>query len=104
MYLRTILVCCLSNLSTYVLLTELYVLRSKCKASSEQECEVSPFQLGRKTVNPRVPEPSPYDTLDGIILGCSPTSNAILVYNPRNQKYYEPDSYKIDPHCLPSSL
>ena len=31
-------------------------------------------------------------TLDGIILGRSPTSNAILVYNPRNQRYYEPDS------------
>ena len=43
-------------------------------------------------------------TLDGIILGRSPTSNAILVYNPRNQKYYEPDSYKIDPHRLPSSV
>ena len=31
-------------------------------------------------------------TMDGILLGRSPTSNAILVYNPRNQKYYEPDS------------
>ena len=35
-------------------------------------------------------------TLDGIIIGRSPTSNAILVYNPRSQRYYKPDSYKID--------
>jgi hypothetical protein len=41
-------------------------------------------------------------TLDGIVIGCSPTSNAIVVYNPRNQCYYEPDSYKIDPYQLPS--
>jgi hypothetical protein len=25
-------------------------------------------------------------TMDGIIIGSSPTSNAILVYNPRNQR------------------
>jgi hypothetical protein len=43
-------------------------------------------------------------TLDGIILGHLPTSNAILVYNPRNQRYYEPDSYKIDSYRLPSSV
>ncbi len=43
-------------------------------------------------------------TLDGIILGRSPTSNAILVYNPRNQWYYEPDSCKIDTYRLPSSV
>ena len=43
-------------------------------------------------------------TMDGIILGRSPTSNAILVYNPRNQRYYEPDSYKFDPYCVPSSV
>jgi hypothetical protein len=43
-------------------------------------------------------------TMDGIILGRSPTSNAILVYNPRNQQYYEPDSYRIDPYCLLSSV
>jgi hypothetical protein len=41
-------------------------------------------------------------TLDGIIVGHSPTSNAILVYNPWNQRYYEPDIYKIDPYQLPS--
>ena len=43
-------------------------------------------------------------TMDGILLGRSPTSNAILVYNPRNQKYYEPDSYKINPYRVPSSV
>jgi hypothetical protein len=43
-------------------------------------------------------------TMDGILLGRSPTSNAILVYNPRNQKYYEPDSYKLDPYRVPSSV
>jgi hypothetical protein len=41
-------------------------------------------------------------TMDGIVLGRSLTSNAIPVYNPRNQRYYKPDSYKIDPYCLPS--
>jgi hypothetical protein len=43
-------------------------------------------------------------TMDGILISCSLTSNAILVYNPRNQKYYEPDSYWLDPYCLPSSV
>jgi hypothetical protein len=43
-------------------------------------------------------------TLDGIIIGRSPTSNAILVYNPQNQRYYKPDSYKIDTYRLPSSV
>ncbi len=42
-------------------------------------------------------------TMDGIIIGCSPTSNALLVYNPRNCQYYEPDSYRLDPYCLPGS-
>ena len=42
-------------------------------------------------------------TMDGIVVGCSPTSNALLVYNPRNKKYYKPDSYRIDPYHLPSS-
>jgi len=42
--------------------------------------------------------------MDGIIVGHSPTSNAILIHNPRNQRYYEPDSYKIDPYRLPSSV
>ncbi len=43
-------------------------------------------------------------TIDGILLGCSPTSKAILVYNPRNQQYYKPDSYHLNPYQLPSSV
>ncbi len=43
-------------------------------------------------------------TLDGIIVGHDPTSMAVLVYNPHNQKYYKPDSYRINPYCLPSSV
>ena len=43
-------------------------------------------------------------TMDGIAIGRSPTSNALLVYNPRNKRYYEPDSYKLDPYRLPSSV
>jgi hypothetical protein len=44
---------------------------------------------------------APTHTMDGIIIGCSPTSNALLVYNPRNKQYYEPDSYRIDSYRLP---
>jgi hypothetical protein len=40
-------------------------------------------------------------TMDGIAIGRSPTSNAMLVYNPRTKHYYEPDSYCLDPYCLP---
>ncbi len=43
-------------------------------------------------------------TLDSIVIGRSPTSNAILVYNPCNQWHYKPDSYKIDTYHLPSSV
>ncbi len=44
-------------------------------------------------------------TLDGIIIRRSATSTATLVYSSRNQKYYGPDSYRIDPYCLlPSSV
>jgi hypothetical protein len=43
-------------------------------------------------------------TLDGIAIGHSPTSNALLVYNPRTKKYYKPDSYCLDPYRLPSSV
>ncbi len=39
-------------------------------------------------------------TMDGIVVGCSPTSNALLVYNPQNKKFYEPDSYRIDSYHL----
>jgi hypothetical protein len=41
-------------------------------------------------------------TIDGIVIGRSPTSNALLVYNPCNKQYYEPDSYCINPYRLPS--
>jgi hypothetical protein len=40
--------------------------------------------------------------MDGIAVGRSPTSNALLVYNPRKKKYYKPDSYRLDPYRLPS--
>ena len=40
--------------------------------------------------------------MDGIAIGCSPTSNALLVYNLRTKRYYEPDSYRLDPYRLPS--
>ncbi len=40
--------------------------------------------------------------MDGIAIGCSPTSNAMLVYSPRTKQYYEPDSYCLDPYQLPS--
>ena len=49
-------------------------------------------------------------TLDGIAIGRSPMSNALLVYNPRTKRYYEPDSYRLDPYrlhlwfILPSSM
>ncbi len=43
-------------------------------------------------------------TMDGIVVGRSSTSNAILVYNPHNQRYYELDSYRFDPYHLPSSV
>jgi len=42
--------------------------------------------------------------MDGIIIGRSPTSNALLVYNPCNKQYYEPDSYRIDSYHLPGSI
>ncbi len=43
-------------------------------------------------------------TMDGIIVGRSPTSNALLVYNPRTKKYYKPGSYRIDSYRLPGSV
>ncbi len=43
-------------------------------------------------------------SMDGVIIGCSPTSNALLVYNPRNKQYYELDSYRIDSYRLPCSV
>ncbi len=41
-------------------------------------------------------------TLDGIVIGRSSTLNALLVYNPQNQQYYEPDSYWLDSYRIPS--
>ncbi len=41
-------------------------------------------------------------TLDGIAIGRSPTSNALLVYDPRTKRYYKPDLYRLDPYWLPS--
>jgi hypothetical protein len=43
-------------------------------------------------------------TMDGIVIGRSPTLNALMVYNPRNQQYYKPSSYHIDPYRLPTSV
>ncbi len=43
-------------------------------------------------------------TMDGVVVGCSPTLNALLVSNPRNKKYYEPDSYRINSYRLPTSV
>ncbi len=40
--------------------------------------------------------------MDSIVIGRSPTLNALMVYNPCNQQYYEPDSYRIDPYHLPT--
>jgi hypothetical protein len=42
--------------------------------------------------------------MNGIAIGCSPTSNAMLVYSPWTKKYYKPDSYCLDPYQLPSSV
>jgi hypothetical protein len=41
--------------------------------------------------------------IDGIVIGRSPTSNALLVFNPHNKQYYKLDSYRLDPYCLPGS-
>lgn len=43
-------------------------------------------------------------TLEGIVVSRSNTSNAMVFYNPRTKQYYEPDSYKLDPSRLPSSV
>jgi hypothetical protein len=41
--------------------------------------------------------------MGGIVIGHSPTLNSLLVYNPRNKQYYDPDSYRLDPYRLPGS-
>jgi hypothetical protein len=43
-------------------------------------------------------------TMDGVVIGCSPTSYAIIVYNPKNRQYYKLDSYCLDSYCLPGSV
>jgi hypothetical protein len=43
-------------------------------------------------------------TMDGVIVGWSSTSNALMVYNPCNRQYYKPDSYQIDSYRLPGSV
>jgi hypothetical protein len=43
-------------------------------------------------------------TMDGIVVGHSPAPNALMVYNPHNKQYYEPDSYRIDSYHLPTSV
>ena len=44
-------------------------------------------------------------TLDDIVVGRSSTSNAIMVYNPRNKQFYnEVKSFRVDAHRLPSSV
>ncbi len=42
--------------------------------------------------------------MDGIVIGWSPTSNALLVYNPQNKQYYKPDSYHLNSYHLPTSV
>ena len=43
-------------------------------------------------------------TMDGIAIGRCTDSNALLVYNPRNKQFYQPDSYRLDPYRLPGSV
>ncbi len=43
-------------------------------------------------------------TLEGIAIGRSETSNAMIFYNPITKQYYEPDSYRLDPSRLPSTV
>jgi hypothetical protein len=40
--------------------------------------------------------------MDGIAIGCSPTSNVMLVCSPCTKKYCDLDSYCLDPYRLPS--
>ena len=42
-------------------------------------------------------------TMEGIAVGRSTTSNAMVFYNPTTKQYYEPDTYKLDPSRLPST-
>jgi hypothetical protein len=42
--------------------------------------------------------------MNGVVIGCSLTSIVLMVYNPRNRQYYEPDSYCLDSYCLLGSV
>ena len=42
--------------------------------------------------------------MDGTVLGRSSTSNALLVWNPRNNQFYQPDTYRIDPYRIPGAV
>ena len=42
--------------------------------------------------------------MDGIVIRISPTSNALLFYNPRNTRFYGPESYRLDPYRIPGSM
>jgi hypothetical protein len=44
------------------------------------------------------------NSMDGVIVGRSSTSNALLVWNPRNKQFYQPDSYRIDPYHIPGTV
>jgi hypothetical protein len=48
--------------------------------------------------------PSMVHTMDGVIVGWSSTSNALMVYNPCKHQYYKPDRYWIDSYQLPGSV
>jgi hypothetical protein len=41
-------------------------------------------------------------TMPGVVIGCSPTLNALLVYNPRIWQSYKPDGYWLACYRLPS--
>ena len=42
--------------------------------------------------------------MDGIIMGRSSTSNALIVWNPCNKQSYQPDSYRVDPYHIPGTV
>ena len=42
--------------------------------------------------------------MDGIAVGQYHESNYLLIYNPRNKKLYEPNTYKFDPTRIPGAI
>ena len=42
--------------------------------------------------------------MDGIAVRCSPRSNALLVYSPRNKKFYGPETYRLNHYQIPGSM